>query len=71
MGGAVLGFLVGLLLIGLAVILLDKFPFASYIQPYLESSRLVPIFAKVANLMMPLFPEVITKVQGVLSEYGV
>ena len=71
MGGAVLGFLAGLLLIGLAIVLLDKFPFASYVQPYLESSRLVPIFAKVANLMMPLFPEVIRKVQGVLSEYGV
>ncbi|MFH1890573.1 MAG: CvpA family protein [Candidatus Kuenenbacteria bacterium] len=66
MGGAVLGFLAGLLILGIAIVLLDKFPFASYVQPYLESSRLVPIFARIANLIMPLFPEVIRKVQGAL-----
>jgi len=71
MGGAVLGFVFGLLILGLVIILIDKFPFASYVHPYLEKSFLVPILARIANLMMPLFPEVIRKVQGVLSDYGI
>ena len=71
MGGAVLGFLIGLLILGTIIILIDKFPFAGFIAPYLENSRLVPILARIANLIMPLFPEVVRKMQGVLSEYGI
>ena len=69
LGGAVLGFVLGLFLIGLLIIMVDKFPFADFIRPYLENSRLVPVFTKIAQFVLPLLPEVIKKAKGVLESY--
>lgn len=69
LGGALLGFIIGLFLIGLFIVMLDRFPFASFVTPYLSDSRLVPVFAKVAQYVLPLLPEVIRQAKGILENY--
>ena len=67
MAGAVLGFVIGLFILGLIIIMIDKFPFADFIKPYLEESRLVPPLSKIAELILPLLPEVVKEIKGVLE----
>jgi hypothetical protein len=55
--------------VGLLIVMVDKFPFAAFINPYLLNSRLVPVFAKVAQYVLPFLPEVINKAKGILENY--
>lgn len=64
LGGAVLGFLTGSLFIGLIIFVASKYAFLeTWFGRWLSVSELAPFFLKFANLLLPLLPEILKKIQ--------
>lgn len=66
LAGAILALLGGVLAIGFLLIMIDKFPFADFLAKYLEGSQIVPVIADVAGVLMPLLPEAVKEIKGIL-----
>ena len=64
--GAALGLIEGAIMIGLIIFVISRFPFGSFIQPFLDQSRVAPIVLSVSSLLQPLLPEAIRQIQGLI-----
>lgn len=64
--GGVLGLIEGIVTLGLLLIFIGKFPFAGFIDPLLTESNVANELSKVGNLLMPLLPEAVEQVKGLL-----
>ena len=66
-GGAVIGLICGVLVLGILIIFTDKYPIIHFLTNYFEQSKIVPYLAKGSSVLMPLLPEAINQVKGALE----
>lgn len=67
LGGIVLGFFVGSLSIGLVLYVASKYTIIDTLfGSWLSASKLAPFFIKIANLLLPVLPEVLKKLQSLI-----
>jgi len=67
LGGLVLGFLTGSLFIGIIIYVISKYAILeSLVGSWLNNSEFVPFFLKFADFVLPLLPEVLKKLQGLI-----
>jgi uncharacterized membrane protein required for colicin V production len=68
LGGMALGFLTGSLAIGLVLYVISKYAILEHwIGKWLSNSEFVPFFLKVNDALMPILPEVLKKLEGVVG----
>jgi len=65
--GALLGLIGGAFIFGWLITMLDKFPFADFINNYLINSEVVPYLLIVSNFIMPLWPTALEQIKGILE----
>ncbi len=65
-GGAILGFLEGSLVLGGTLYLATKFPLGGAFSTALGQSKVAPYLLGVAAVVIPLLPELVRKLEGVL-----
>ncbi|RLC38693.1 hypothetical protein DRH27_01605 [Candidatus Falkowbacteria bacterium] len=67
LGGAVLGFLTGGLAIGLVLFVISRYALLEHwIGKWLVGSKLVPMFLKFNDMLLPLLPEMLKKLQSLI-----
>jgi uncharacterized membrane protein required for colicin V production len=66
-GGGVVGFVCGVFVLGIIIIVVDKYPIANFLTVYFEQSRIVPYIVKGSSIVMPLLPEAVKQVKGALE----
>ncbi|NMB48025.1 CvpA family protein [Candidatus Kuenenbacteria bacterium] len=66
-GGALIGLICGVFVLGILIIVIDKYPTINFLTVYFEQSRIVPYLAKGSSVLMPLLPEAVKQVKGVLE----
>jgi membrane protein required for colicin V production len=64
--GALLGLAEGIIVLGILLIMVGKFPFADFIIPALEESQMAEWLIHVGNLLMPLLPELVAQAKTYL-----
>lgn len=64
--GAALGLIEGATIIGLIVFIISRFPFGSFVQPYLDASHVAPLVLSISGILQPLLPEAIRQIQGLI-----
>jgi uncharacterized membrane protein required for colicin V production len=68
LGGMALGFLTGSLAIGLVLYVMSKYAVVSHwTGEWLEGSEFAPFFLKVNNALLPILPEMLKKIQALIS----
>ncbi|HOZ36992.1 MAG TPA: CvpA family protein [bacterium] len=67
LGGGVIGLVCGVFVLGIIIIVADKYPIANFLTVYFEQSKIVPYLAKGSSVLMPLLPEAVKQVKGVLE----
>lgn len=66
--GALLGLIGGAFVFGWLITILDKFPFAEFINNYLINSEVVPYLLIVSNFIIPLWPTALEQIKGILDK---
>lgn len=67
LAGAILGVLVGGLVLGLILYISSKYTFIdTWFGKWLIDSRVAPILLKFNNVLMPLLPEMLKKIEGLI-----
>ncbi|HRY63467.1 MAG TPA: CvpA family protein [Patescibacteria group bacterium] len=66
-GGALLGLVCGVFILGILIIMLDKYPMINFLTSYFEESKIVPYLAKGSSILTPLLPEAVKQIKGVLE----
>jgi len=67
LGGAVLGFLTGGLAIGLILFVISRYALLGHwLGKWLIHSKLAPMFLKFNDMLLPLLPEVLKKLQSLI-----
>jgi len=67
LGGAILGFITGSLILGLILYVASRYSLIeSLFGHWLVDSKVAPFLLKVANLLLPLLPEVLKKLQSLI-----
>lgn len=67
LGGAVLGFITGALTLGLALFVISRYTILeSLLGRWLVDSKLAPMFLKFNDLLLPLLPELLKKLQAII-----
>ena len=67
LAGAILGFIEGGLVLGLILYVVARYSFIGHwIGDWLAGSQLAPFLLKFANILLPLLPEVLKKIQGII-----
>lgn len=64
--GAIVSLVGGIFTLGVFIIMLDKFPLTASLLPWLEQSQVAPLLAQIASILMPLLPEALEQIKGVL-----
>ncbi len=64
--GGVLGFFEGLLIMGLALFIIVRFPVSDWFIGVLQASTLSPWFIKVSNVLQWMLPEFLKQIQAVI-----
>ncbi len=64
--GAALGLIEGAIMIGLVIFIISRFPFGTFIQSFLDSSKVAPIVLSISGILQPLLPEAIRQIQGLI-----
>ena len=59
LSGAVLGLVEGILVLGIVLVMIGKFPFSSYIIPTMDTSQVAKFLVNAGKILMPLLPDVI------------
>ena len=59
LSGAVLGLVEGILVLGIILVMIGKFPFSSYIIPAMDTSQVAKFLVNAGKILMPLLPDVI------------
>jgi len=67
LGGALIGLACGVFALGILIIMIDKYPTINFLATYFEESKIVPYLAKGSSVLMPLLPEAVKQVKGVLE----
>lgn len=67
LAGAVLGFLEGSLVLGVVIIMIGKFPFANFIIPAIDVSKVAKYLISVGKVLMPLLPEIVKHAQSFIK----
>jgi membrane protein required for colicin V production len=67
LAGALLGFLEGALILGLIIYVASKYSFLpSLFGGWIVDSEMVPFLLKFVNLLLPLLPEALKMIQGII-----
>jgi uncharacterized membrane protein required for colicin V production len=67
LAGAVLGIFTGALTIGLVLFVISRYAVLDFFIGYwLKDSFLAPIFLKISNMILPLLPEMLKKLNGLI-----
>ena len=64
--GAIVGFFEGLLVIGLSLFIVARFPISDWFTGVLQNSTLAPWFIKVSGILQILLPDILKKIQAVI-----
>ncbi|TSC95923.1 MAG: hypothetical protein Athens101410_247 [Parcubacteria group bacterium Athens1014_10] len=65
--GALLGFIEGMIVLGLIFYFYGKYPFFSPLNDLITQSQIVPYFLQFAKVLMPLLPEVLKQMETILK----
>lgn len=65
--GVILGFLEGLLILGLIFYFYSKYPFWNFLNDLITASQLVPWFLQIVRILLPLLPEVVKQIETMLN----
>lgn len=66
LGGSVLGFVEGSLVLGMILFVTIRFPWNDFIAVQLVDSTLTPVFVGVAQVLVPLIPKVLQQLQAII-----
>ena len=66
LGGMVFGFIEGSLVLGMILFVSSRYPWSEFVEMSLLESALSPVFIGVAHVLVPLVPEVLRKLQGII-----
>lgn len=66
LGGAIFGFIQGVLFIGIILFFLSRFDLATVITNALGGSILAPLFTKVGGILAPFFPKIIREIKSII-----
>lgn len=67
LGGAALGFITGALFLGLIIYVAGKYTIINdFMGQALAKSQLTPFLIKISNLLLPLLPEMLKKLQSII-----
>jgi len=64
--GAILGLVEGAIVLGLVIYFISRFPFGSIVESFLDGSVVAPIVLSISSIVLPLVPEAIRQIQGLL-----
>lgn len=64
--GGILGFFEGLLITGLSLFVIVRFPVSEWFTEVLQSSNILPWFIKVSELLQWMLPEILRQIQSVI-----
>lgn len=64
-GGGIIGLIEGVLTVGLFLYFISRFPLP-WMASLIEQSKIAWYFVKMANLLLPLLPEVLKKVESII-----
>ncbi|MBN1325420.1 CvpA family protein [Candidatus Falkowbacteria bacterium] len=64
--GGVLGFFEGMLVIGLSLFIIARFPVSEWFTEVLKASSLAPWFITVSRILQLMLPELLKKIQSVI-----
>ena len=64
LGGALLGFLEGSIILGLILIFIGKFPFSDFIVPAINGSEIAQWLLRFGALLAPLLPEAVELIKS-------
>jgi uncharacterized membrane protein required for colicin V production len=64
--GAVLGFFEGILVIGLSLFMVSRFPVSEWFTSVLQASKLAPWFLKTSSILQWMLPELLRQLQSVI-----
>jgi uncharacterized membrane protein required for colicin V production len=64
--GGVLGFFEGMLVIGLSLFIIARFPISDWFTSVLKASTLAPWFVTVSRVLQLMLPEILKKIQSVI-----
>ncbi len=65
--GAILGFLEGIIVLGLIFYFYSKYPFWGFLNNLIVDSQVVPYFLKFAKILLPLLPEMLKQIETILN----
>ncbi len=65
--GAILGFLEGMMILGLIFYFYSKYPFWNVLNNLIINSQAVPYFLKFAKILLPFLPEVLKQIETILN----
>jgi uncharacterized membrane protein required for colicin V production len=67
LGGAILGFITGSLILGLIIYVASRYSFVgNWFGDNLVNSQVAPILLKTANMLLPFLPEMLKKLQSLI-----
>lgn len=66
LAGGVLGFFEGMLIIGLSLFIIARFPISDWFTSVLKASTLAPWFITVSRVLQLMLPEILKKIQSVI-----
>jgi uncharacterized membrane protein required for colicin V production len=64
--GGILGFFEGVLVIGLSLFIIARFPVSDWFTVVLKASTLTPWFIKVSGVLQLMLPEILRQIQSVI-----
>ena len=68
LAGAILNLVTGIILLGILIVVLVKFPVFAFVNPYLERSEIAPYLILIIKLLSPLWPEFINQATGLAEK---
>lgn len=67
LAGSIIGFIEGVLVIGLTLFIMTKYPINELITSQLQNSTLLPWFIRSSTILQTLLPEVVTQLQSIVN----
>lgn len=65
LGGGIIGLCEGVLTVGLFIYFIGRFPLP-WLEHLIENSKIAWYFVKMANILLPLLPEVLKKIESII-----
>jgi len=66
-GGAILGFVEGVLILGAIILMINRFPVGEWVMGIIEGSQVATWLEKVADIVLsPFLPEIVIQIQNTL-----